>query len=129
IGARTLFATHYHELVALSDTRPRVRNVSVAVREHKAEIVFLRRVVPGGANKSYGVDVARLAGLPAKVIARSREIMARLEGGHQLGSTPQLSLLPSAPPSPALGRLAAIDIDRTTPLEALQLLAELKSLV
>jgi DNA mismatch repair protein MutS len=106
-----------------------VRNVSVAVREHKSEIVFLRRVVPGGANKSYGIDVARLAGLPKQVIGRSREIMSRLEGGNQLGSTPQLSLLPQAAPSPALARLAAIDIDRTTPLEALQLLSELKKLV
>jgi len=129
IGARTLFATHYHELVALADSRPRVRNVSVAVREHKGEIVFLRRVVPGGANRSYGIDVARLAGLPRPVIGRAREILARLEGGAQLGSTPQLSLLPQAPPSPALARLAALDVDRTTPLEALQLLAELKTLV
>ncbi|MGN6105766.1 MAG: DNA mismatch repair protein MutS [Kofleriaceae bacterium] len=128
IGARTLFATHYHELVALADSRPRVRNVSVAVREHKGEIVFLRRVVPGGANKSYGIDVARLAGLPRSVIARSRQIMIQLEGGAALGSSPQLSLLAPAPPSPALTRLAAIDLERTTPLEALQLLAELKAL-
>jgi DNA mismatch repair protein MutS len=92
IGARTLFATHYHELVALADSRPRVRNVSVAVREHKNEIVFLRRVVPGGANKSYGIDVARLAGLPTKVIGRAREIMSRLEGGSALGTSAQLSL-------------------------------------
>jgi DNA mismatch repair protein MutS len=105
--------------------------VSVAVREHKGEIVFLRRVVPGGANKSYGIDVARIAGLPKSVIARSRQIMGQLEGGAQvlgLSSSPQLSLLPSAPPSPSLARLAAIDINRVTPLEALQLLAELKSL-
>jgi DNA mismatch repair protein MutS len=128
IGARTLFATHYHELVALADSRPRVRNVSVAVREHKGEIVFLRRVVPGGANKSYGIDVARLAGLPRSVIARSRQIMSQLEGGSQLGSSAQLSLLPSAAPSPVLARLAAIDVNRITPLEALQLLAELKNL-
>jgi DNA mismatch repair protein MutS len=129
IGARTLFATHYHELVALADTRPRVRNVSVAVREHANEIVFLRRVVPGGANKSYGIDVARLAGLPKHVIGRSREIMSRLEGGSQLGGSAQLSLLPSAPPSPVIGKIASLDIDRMTPLEALQLLAELKTLV
>jgi len=133
IGARTLFATHYHELVALADSRPRVRNVSVAVREHNGEIVFLRRVVPGGANKSYGIDVARLAGLPRSVIARSRQIMRQLEAGPValgLGSSPQLSLLATAPPppSPCLARLAAIDVDRVTPLEALQLLAELKSL-
>ncbi len=131
IGARTLFATHYHELVALAEARPRVRNVSVAVREHKNEIVFLRRVVAGGANKSYGIDVARLAGLPKQVIGRSRDIMGKLEGGAKLGSSAQLSLLPSyAPPSsPALVRLAAIDPNRITPLEALQLLVELKSLV
>nr|MBA3820521.1 DNA mismatch repair protein MutS [Deltaproteobacteria bacterium] len=132
IGARTLFATHYHELVALATTgagRPRIRNVSMAVREHKGEIVFLRRVVPGGANKSYGVDVARLAGLPTSVVARARTIMSQLEGGAQLGASPQLTLLPTTAPSPALTRLATIDVDRTTPLEALQLLAELKSLV
>jgi DNA mismatch repair protein MutS len=124
---RTLFATHYHELVALADARPRVRNVSVAVREHKSEIVFLRRVVPGGANKSYGVDVARLAGLPKSVIGRAREIMAKLEGGAKLGSSAQLAL-PVATRSPVIERLASIDPDRTTPLEALRILVELKSL-
>jgi DNA mismatch repair protein MutS len=141
IGARTLFATHYHELVALADSRPRVRNVSVAVREHKNEIVFLRRVVAGGASKSYGIDVARLAGLPRSVIARSRQIMSQLEAGSAargFGSSPQLSLLPAvavaapvavAAASPVAARLAAIDVNRITPLEALQLLAELKSLV
>jgi DNA mismatch repair protein MutS len=93
--------------------------------------VFLRRVVPGGASKSYGIDVARLAGLPRSVIARARQIMGQLESGSQalgLGSSRQLSLLPSAPPSPVLARLAAVDVNRMTPLEALQLLAELKSL-
>ena len=145
IGARTLFATHYHELTALSDNRPRVRNVSVCVREHAGEIVFLRRVVPGGANKSYGIDVARLAGLPATVIGRSREIMSQLEGGShvlvdrsaQLSlsiTAPQRSLVRSifgiaSPPSAIEARLASIDVDRTTPLQALALLAELKSLV
>jgi DNA mismatch repair protein MutS len=130
IGARTLFATHYHELVALAESRPRVRNVSVAVREHKNEIVFLRRVIPGGANKSYGIDVARLAGLPKRVVDRSREIMATLETGSHLAASPQLSLLASvAPTSPVTARLAAIDPNRLTPLEALQILAELKSLV
>ncbi len=131
IGARTLFATHYHELVALADSRPRVRNVHVAVREddRKREIVFLRRVVPGGANKSYGIDVARLAGLPSNVVQRARAIMSQLEGGASLGSPTQLTLLPTARPSPVIGRLAAIDLDRTTPMEALMLLAELKTLL
>ena len=82
IGARTLFATHYHELCTLADTRPRVRNVSVAVREHGGEIVFLRQVVEGGASRSYGIDVARLAGLPRSVISRGRQILDQLEGGR-----------------------------------------------
>ncbi|HLL22687.1 MAG TPA: DNA mismatch repair protein MutS, partial [Kofleriaceae bacterium] len=136
IGARTLFATHYHELVALAESKRRVRNVSVAVREHKGEIVFLRRVVPGGANRSYGIDVARLAGLPKTVITRARTIMNQLEGCSQLGSSPQLTLgivpqassAPASEPDALARRLASIEIDRTTPLEALQLLAELKTL-
>jgi DNA mismatch repair protein MutS len=133
IGCRTMFATHYHELVALADSRPRVRNVSVLVREHAGEIVFLRRVVAGGASKSYGIDVARLAGLPKSVIGRSREIMSRLEGGASLGASPQLSLIstatPPPPPNALAARLADLDLDRTTPLAALQILADLKSLV
>ncbi|CAN5726219.1 DNA mismatch repair protein MutS [soil metagenome] len=129
VGARTLFATHYHELVALADSRPRVRNVSVAVREHKGEIVFLRRVVPGGANRSYGIDVAKLAGLPRSVTTRAHAIMAKLEGGATLGASPQLSLLPTASASATDARLAAIDVNKTTPLEALALLDELKSLL
>ncbi len=132
IGARTLFATHYHELVALSETRPRIHNVSVAVREHAGEIVFLRRVVPGGANKSYGIDVARLAGLPGSVITRSREIMRQLEGGSLDGRTTQLSLMadrPSTARSVLAERLGAVDLDHTTPLAALQLLHDLKKLL
>jgi DNA mismatch repair protein MutS len=133
VGARTLFATHYHELVALAESRPRVRNVSVAVRELKNEIVFLRRVIAGGANKSYGIDVARLAGLPKRVVERSREIMATLETGCFAAETSlrsaQLSLLATvAPTSSVHARLSAIDPNRITPLEALQLLVELKSL-
>ncbi|HEY4058307.1 MAG TPA: DNA mismatch repair protein MutS, partial [Kofleriaceae bacterium] len=134
--ARTLFATHYHELVALSDRRPNVRNVSVAVREHKGEIVFLRQVVPGGANKSYGIDVARLAGLPPKTIARARQIMGQLEGGSQLGTSAQLALAIAAP-APLAGsrtsllveKLESIDPHDTTPMQALALLAELKKLL
>jgi DNA mismatch repair protein MutS len=132
VGARTLFATHYHELVALAESRPRVRNFSVAVREHRGEVVFLRRLVPGGASRSYGIEVARLAGLPRSVLARSRQLLAKLEGGAGLGNTPQLSLSMQAPvaagPTPVELRLREIDLDRTTPLEALALLAELRRL-
>ncbi len=144
IGARTLFATHYHELCALADGRPRVHNVSVAVREHKGEIVFLRRIVAGGASRSYGIDVARLAGLPRSVIGRARQILATLEGGTSLGATAtptsQLTLAispaPVAAPEPATSagttalaaRLRELDPDRMTPLEALVALAELRRL-
>jgi DNA mismatch repair protein MutS len=101
VGARTLFATHYHELTALAERRPRLRNLSVAVSERNGEIVFLRRVVPGGASKSYGIDVARLAGLPKPVIARARQILGQLERGNRIGGTTQLSLalLDTAPPT------------------------------
>jgi DNA mismatch repair protein MutS len=113
-----------------------VRNVSVAVREHKGEIVFLRQVVPGGANKSYGIDVARLAGLPPKTIARARQIMGQLEGGSQLGTSAQLALAIAAP-APLAGsrtsllveKLESIDPHDTTPMQALALLAELKKLL
>ncbi len=81
IRAKTLFATHYHELCALGDTHPRVRNVSVAAREWQGEVVFLRKLMPGGTSRSFGIDVAKLAGLPAPVVARAREILASLESG------------------------------------------------
>ena len=134
IGARTLFATHYHELTALAETRPRLRNVSAQVREHKGEVVFLRRIAPGGASRSYGIDVARLAGLPRSVIARARQILGKLETGNSLGGSAQLSLLPamSAPAeaaSPVLARLRELDPDRMRPIDALTALAELRALL
>ena len=81
---QTLFATHYHELTALARQRPRVRNYSVAVAEWNDEIVFLRRIVAGPANRSYGVEVARLAGVPGAVVERARELLATLERGELL---------------------------------------------
>ena len=82
VGCRTLFATHYHELVELEKTKPRLRNANVAVRESEGEIVFLHRIVPGGADQSYGIHVARLAGVPAPVLERAREILKFLEKQH-----------------------------------------------
>jgi DNA mismatch repair protein MutS len=133
IAARTLFATHYHELVALAESRPRIRNFSVAVREQRGSIVFLRRLVPGGASRSYGIEVARLAGLPRSVLARARQILGQLEGGAGLGQSAQLSLAmrPSAAPSTPSAveqRLRDLDLDATTPLQALAILAELRQL-
>jgi DNA mismatch repair protein MutS len=83
-GPRTLFATHYHELTKLADSMQRLRNWSVAVKEWKDEIVFVRRVVPGAADRSYGIQVARLAGMPPAVVQRAREILGGLEAGSGL---------------------------------------------
>ncbi len=81
VQCRTIFATHYHELTALSDKRPAVRNANVAVREWNDRIIFLRKIIPGAADKSYGIQVARLAGLPQPIIERAKQILHKLEGG------------------------------------------------
>ena len=83
IGARCLFATHYHEITALSQSRSAVKNYNVAVKEWNQQIIFLRKILPGCAEKSYGIQVARLAGLPENVIARAKEVLQQLESGHQ----------------------------------------------
>jgi DNA mismatch repair protein MutS len=141
IGAKTMFATHYHELTALAETRPRVRNFSTAVKEWKEDIVFLHKLVEGGASRSYGIQVARLAGLDKSVIARAKQILAKLESGDELGphavaQSAQLSLLaPSEPPAPrsaapasAVERaLADADLDGMSPREAHAFLTELQA--
>ncbi|MEN9653393.1 MAG: mismatch repair protein MutS, partial [Verrucomicrobiota bacterium] len=88
-GPRTLFATHYHELTKLATSCPRLRNWSVAVKEWNDEIVFVRRVVPGAADRSYGIQVARLAGMPPAVVQRAREILGGLEAGSGLPESPK----------------------------------------
>ena len=153
VRARTLFATHYHELTELALTMDRVKNYSVSVKEWNDQIIFLRRVVEGGADRSYGIQVARLAGLPQEVITRAREVLANLEqaefneqgepvaaskerkgdqGTGRRGDAetegrgePQLGLFASQ--EAALAReLAALDLEAMTPLEAMNRLAELK---
>ncbi len=127
-GAKTIFATHYHELTQLADRLPRVVNCNVAVHESGDTVVFLHRLKPGGADRSYGIHVARLAGLPDSVIATARQILARLEAGHHV-ATPadQLGLFtaPAAAEHPALAELRALDMDGLTPREALARLADL----
>jgi DNA mismatch repair protein MutS len=130
---RTLFATHYHELVELAATRPRLRNAHFEVREWGHDVVFMRRLVPGGASRSYGIQVARLAGLPEPVVARARQVLAQLEAGSgRAGAAraPQLSLVDAAAPaapavspaeSAALDELRRLDADRLAPLDALLL--------
>jgi DNA mismatch repair protein MutS len=131
VGAKTIFATHYHELTRLSGRLPGVVNFSVAVREVGDDIVFLRRLVPGGADRSYGVEVARLAGLPESVVERAREILRELETAAAPASAqprpePVVQLGLFGPPvHPAVEKLRGIDANRITPLQALTLLAEL----
>jgi DNA mismatch repair protein MutS len=102
VRARTLFATHYHELTELELTRAGVRNYNVAVREWNDQVIFLRKIVKGGADKSYGIQVARLAGLPASVIARAKEILSNLEQ-HELNAEGRPALA-EAPPPPKFGK-------------------------
>ncbi len=155
IGCRTLFATHYHELAALAEARPRVRNFSVAVRQWQGDIVFLHKLVPGGANRSYGIEVARLAGLPKTVVERARQLLRELEqaddgsdGAHAASPAhgmPRSSQLPlfhvpaapvAAPPSAApaprdpaeqevLAAVRGLDPDNLTPRQAWDALAKL----
>jgi DNA mismatch repair protein MutS len=143
-GCKTIFATHYHELTQLADELAALRNYNVSVREAGDQILFLHRLQPGGADRSYGIEVGRLAGLPPAVIARAREILALLEGeqlargardGEASGASArstsasaaaadQLPLFVTAP-NPIVERLASLDANRMTPIEALSILAQL----
>jgi len=141
-GVKTLFATHYHELTELAATFPRIRNYHIAVREWNDTIVFLHKLLPGGTNRSYGIQVAALAGVPQSVVARAKELLHNIEQGEftkegqpriapsrhkqQAGHPGQLLLFGSSP-DPLRELLREIDPDGLTPLEALRLLYELKS--
>jgi DNA mismatch repair protein MutS len=143
-GIKTLFATHYHELTDLVATKPRVKNYNVAVREWNGEIIFLRKLIEGGTNRSYGIQVAKLAGIPKEVIERSKEILNNIEKGelNEVGepniarskkrpkkhSDVQLQLFKTSNQA-LLDKLEQIDISHTTPLDALNFLNELKQLV
>ena len=134
LGCKTLFATHYHELTQLADILPGVRNYCVAVAEEDGEVVFLHRIIPGGADKSYGVHVARLAGLPAGVVNRAWEVLAELESAGRGGgvdparrAAPPAQQMPLFNAGPELAdRLRRIDVATLTPLEALNRLYELQ---
>ncbi len=136
--AKTLFATHYHELTELADLLPGVRNYHVSVKEAGSDIVFLRKVEPNSADKSYGIEVARLAGLPGNVIARAREILARHEQNEHSLSERLAARQPGSGPPPVqltiftplnsevIQALEKADLDHLKPIEALNLLAALK---
>jgi len=139
-GIRTLFATHYHQLTDLAASKPGVKNYNIAVKEWGEKIIFLRKITKGGASRSYGIEVARIAGVPAGVIARAKEILANLEKGEfdEIGmpriargknaekpANPQLSLFADKEDL-VLGALRELDVSTMTPLEALNKLSELK---
>ncbi len=141
IGCRTFFATHYHELTDLARTLPDVRNLNVAVREWEEQLVFLHKIVEGPADKSYGIHVARLAGVPREVNERAKDILAKLEQQHvgengrpkiarrgtskRIGDL-QLTLF-AAEEHPLLNQIRSVDLDNTTPLKALELLQQWKA--
>jgi len=141
VRPKTLFATHYHELTELSLTKERAQNLNVAVREWNGEIIFLRKIVEGGTNRSYGIQVARLAGLPQEVIDRAKEILRNLERGElDAAGMPKLATSKNAPVKPRgsqqlllfnpgdpiRSELKRIKVDQLTPLEALNLLSQLQ---
>jgi len=134
IGCKTIFATHYHELTQLTEELEHVRNFNVAVREVGEEIVFLHRLEPGGADRSYGIHVGRLAGLPAPVVTRAWQVLKLLEAGHHVAKQPapapldatQLALFGGArtpSPDPLLRELDGLDVNSLSPLDALNQLA------
>jgi len=137
LGAKTLFATHYHELVELANFLPRVRNYSIAVSEEGGKVVFLRKIVPGGADKSYGIHVAQLAGLPKAVVHRAEEVLTELEKNGDVKvvpgvkprsrqKTPQEQIPLFGQKSPVTDEILKLDISSMTPLEAITKLYELQ---
>ncbi len=139
-GVKTLFATHYHELTELAELKPRATNLNIAVREWNDEIIFLRKLVSGGTNRSYGIQVARLAGIPAEVISRAKKILWRIENGEHGFALPEPSAMNDRPSPLQLGlfrpadtqvieRLREVDIPRLSPLDALNLLNRLQEMV
>ncbi len=142
LGCKTLFATHYHELTELEGLLPRVRCAKMEVLEEGERVVFLRQVVPGGADRSYGIHVARLAGIPRGIVRRAQEILADLEGGRMEGradsarraamrapapsTEPSFQLTLFGQPDPVVEALKAIDVEALSPLEAITKLFELQ---
>jgi DNA mismatch repair protein MutS len=126
--AKTLFATHYHELIQLADLLPGVRNYNVAVSEADGKVVFLHKIIPGGSDRSYGIHVAQLAGIPRPVIQRANEILEQLEtsAGKAVKINPmaaqQMALFPQT--NPMLDELKELDVNSLSPIEALNKIYE-----
>jgi DNA mismatch repair protein MutS len=133
VRCRALFATHYHELCSLVETKKHAANVNVSARESGDEIVFLHKLQRGGASRSYGIAVAKLAGMPEPVVARARALLKELERGNGPGAAVrQMGLFepkPEAPKNPVLATLESAEVERMTPIEAMNFLAQLKSML
>jgi DNA mismatch repair protein MutS len=136
VGCKTIFATHYHELTQLADTLVAVRNYNVQVREVGEEILFLHRLQPGGADRSYGIEVGRIAGLPATVLARARELLRLLEAEQIVPRSRHVSKRSQSPPEnqlalfgltthPLVQQLTKLEPNAMTPIQALEMLARL----
>ncbi len=133
LGAKTLFATHYHELTVLEQELPGVKNFNISVKKRGSDMIFLRKIVPGGADRSYGVEVAKLAGLPEKVVTRARAILKELESGAVPVQTvpvesDQMSMMDMDAVS-IREKLAAISVETLTPIEAMNVLYQLKQMI
>mgnify|MGYP003290962782 CR=1 FL=1 len=134
LGAKTLFATHYHELTTIENELPNVKNYNIAVKKRGEQMIFLRKIVPGAADDSYGVEVAKLAGLPSSVVSRAREILADLETGtaapvvHVRDADEQMSML-DLHSQQVCDALAAITVETLTPIEAMNELYKLKRML
>ncbi len=139
LGAKSLFATHYHELTVMEDTLEGINNYNIAVKKHGDDITFLRRIVPGGADDSYGIEVAKLAGISNSIINRAKEILAELEAGKSGNEGVKVTkksqddtlqpFLFANDASPLKEKLQSVDLNTLTPIEAMNLLYELKSLI
>ena len=134
LGAKTLFATHYHELTVMQDLLDGVKNYSIAVKKRGDDITFLRRIIPGGADDSFGIEVAKLAGLPNSIINRAKEILKELESGSnaptvikEKSEDMQMSLISND--NAVVERLSEVDLNTLTPIEAINLLYELKGMI
>jgi DNA mismatch repair protein MutS len=129
-GCRAIFATHYHELCELADRLPHAANYNVAAKEHGDSMILLHQLVPGGSNRSYGLAVARLAGVPPVVLARAKSKLLELELRGEEGARPQIPLFdpPTRPSSDVEATLRALDIEHMTPVDALVTLARLRNL-
>ena len=141
LGAKALFATHYHELTELEELLPGVKNYNIACKKHGDDITFLRRIVRGGADDSYGIEVAKLAGVPNKIVRRAKEILKQINDGQMISlpasekkkvqakadDSMQLSLMPSEE-SEVMEKLKKLDVNTLTPIECMNELFELSRL-